>query len=197
VGFVYSNEGLSTFGVLLGVFSGASFYCWLVGGDYFAILDAISLVAPLSHGLARIGCFVAGCCYGRPIESNIPWAVVFNNPNADLPAAMLGVPLHPTQLYEAAGDIVIAGVLYFWISRKVEKGLIRRGSVFFGFFGGYGLLRFTNDFFRGERPIVANSGLTLAQLVSLVAISAAAMWFLGKAVRKNGKSVNGVTDLHA
>ena len=56
----------------------------------------------IGHAIGRLGCFCAGCCYGRPAEG-LPWAVTFTNPNS---LAILGTPLHPTQLYESALELM-------------------------------------------------------------------------------------------
>ncbi|HZE20726.1 MAG TPA: prolipoprotein diacylglyceryl transferase, partial [Desulfobaccales bacterium] len=58
-------------------------------------LDALALGAPLGQFIGRMGCFMAGCCYGRP--TNVPWAVTFTDPHTLCPYR---VPVHPTQLYE-------------------------------------------------------------------------------------------------
>ena len=59
-------------------------------------LDALGLAMPVGQFFGRIGCFMAGCCYGSP--SHLPWAVTFTNPQTLCP---LREPLHPAQLYEA------------------------------------------------------------------------------------------------
>ena len=62
------------------------------------------------HVVGRLGCFMAGCCYGH--ETNVPWAVTFTNPLArENVGTPLGVPLHPTQLYEAGVEAIILGLL--------------------------------------------------------------------------------------
>ena len=58
------------------------------------------------HVTGRLGCFAAGCCYGKPTD--VPWAVVFTNPLAAANVGTpLGIPLHPTQLYEAGAELLI------------------------------------------------------------------------------------------
>ncbi len=70
----------------------------------------------LGHGIGRLGCFSAGCCWG--VECHLPWAVTFRNPVAhDLVGVPLDIPLHPTQLYESAAEFVIFGMLYWRIRR--------------------------------------------------------------------------------
>src|SRR5262245_2813760 len=60
----------------------------------------------LGHAVGRLGCFFAGCCYGKPTE--LPWAITFSDPFAAANVGTpLGVHLHPTQLYEASAELLI------------------------------------------------------------------------------------------
>jgi phosphatidylglycerol:prolipoprotein diacylglycerol transferase len=170
---LFFDEGLPTFGVLLGVLAGVGVYCQLRRADFFRTFDYVFLAVPLCHGIARLGCFMNGCCYGRPAGPGIPWAVVFRNPGAEIPPALLGRPLHPVQLYEAAGDFIIAGALWFFILPGVEANRLRRGTIGFAYFAAYGLLRFMDDFFRGDEAPWFGFGLTGTQVMSLVTMLAA------------------------
>ena len=63
-------------------------------------LDCAAAGTAIGHGIGRLGCFFAGCCWGS--ACSLPWAVTFTDPRAHaLTGVPLGVPLHPTQLYEA------------------------------------------------------------------------------------------------
>jgi phosphatidylglycerol:prolipoprotein diacylglycerol transferase len=66
------------------------------------LADLISPLIALGLSFGRIGCFFAGCCYGK--ETSLPWAVVFKNTDS---LARLNVPLHPTQLYDAINGLVL------------------------------------------------------------------------------------------
>ena len=75
------------------------------------VLATSDLFAPglaIGHGIGRLGCFAAGCCWGKP--THLPWAVTFTNKNATT-GVPLGIPLHPTQLYEALAEGIICLVL--------------------------------------------------------------------------------------
>ena len=89
----------------------------LITADIFA--PAIAL----GHAIGRVGCFAAGCCWGAP--SHLPWAVTFTNPAAhDLVGVPLGIPLQPTQLYEAAAEAIIFALLYWRFARPHRPGAI-------------------------------------------------------------------------
>ncbi len=136
------------------------------------IMDIIAMGMPLAHGVARIGCFFAGCCYGRTCD--LPWAVTFRNP--DSLAFPLGAPLHPTQLYSSLGNFCIFLVLLM-ISRSGRLS----GRLIFVYLLLYGLFRSFVETFRGDprgAPFV--DFLSTSQTIGLTAaaVSAACLIFL-------------------
>jgi phosphatidylglycerol:prolipoprotein diacylglycerol transferase len=180
---VTNEEGFSTFGVLGGVMLGLWYACRRLKLDYLRTLDCVCLVIPVGHGIARIGCFLNGCCHGRPPTGDLPWAVVFTSPAAAIPADELGRALHPTQLYEAAGDAILAGILYFLIRPLLRKGILPRGLVAVIYLAGYGLLRFGSEYFLGNPQRPFGTGITSGQIFSLVIVFLAAS-FLAVAVSR-------------
>jgi phosphatidylglycerol:prolipoprotein diacylglycerol transferase len=152
---------------VLGAFAGIPLGVWLVARarkiPYLRLLDHVMWMAPVWHAFGRLGCLLAGCCHGRPTDAS--WGVVFRDPRAQVPDALLGVALHPTQLYEAAGDVLIAAILYPLLSRK------RPGTVTAAYFGCYGLLRFMVEPYRGDSVPFA-AGLTAAQFLGLALAAA-------------------------
>jgi phosphatidylglycerol---prolipoprotein diacylglyceryl transferase len=108
----------------------------------FATADVFAPGIALGHGLGRLGCFSAGCCWGAPCDR--PWAVTFTNPDANrLVGVPLNVPLHPTQIYEAIAEFVIFGILMWRIGRPYAKGAII--SLYLVL---YSTARFVVEFFR-------------------------------------------------
>ena len=88
-----------------------------------ATADALAPAAALGHAIGRLGCFLAGCCWGRP--TSLPWAVTFTDPAArDLVGVPLGLPLHPTQLYEAGAEAVVFALLWRRFGRPHRPGSI-------------------------------------------------------------------------
>jgi phosphatidylglycerol:prolipoprotein diacylglycerol transferase len=101
-------------------------------------LDALALGMPVGQFFGRVGCFMAGCCYGAP--SHLPWAVTFTNPQSLCP---LREPLHPAQLYEAFLSLGVFGLLFRLRTRKRFDG-----QVLLLYFTLAGLVRFVVEFFR-------------------------------------------------
>src|ERR1044071_4546755 len=82
---------------------------WLVRRYQLPAWTVADLAAPgiaIGHIVGRLGCLMAGCCYGKP--TTVPWAITFTNPVASLNVGTpLQVPLHPTQLYDAGAELII------------------------------------------------------------------------------------------
>jgi phosphatidylglycerol:prolipoprotein diacylglycerol transferase len=163
------SRGFSVLGAFAGVIGGV----WLLARSrripFLKLLDYVSLVAPFWHVFGRLGCLAAGCCFGRP--TRLPWAVRFTNPVCLVDKALLGVPLHPTQLYEACGEAGIFLGLWFLALPRVERGSLPFGTISGLYFAAYGLLRFGVEFFRGD-TVRGVFGLTGGQVLSLVLLSA-------------------------
>lgn len=140
------------------------------------VLDAGAVGIPIGIAFARIGCFLAGCCYGLPTE--LPWGVRF--PAGGLPPS--DVDLHPTQLYEFAATSLMVALLLAWRRVRPIYGL---GLPILG--GLYGCWRIFNESLRGdgERGTVLDGLMTNGQMTSLIlmgiaAAGAVALWRLGE-----------------
>ncbi len=124
-------------------------------------MDIIALCVPLAHGIGRIGCFCAGCCYGKP--GDLPWAVAFTHP--ETLARPIGVPLHPTQLYCSLGNFLIFACLLL-LSRTGKCS----GRLIFVYLVVYGLFRSFVEIFRGdERGAPLVDFLSTSQTIGLAA----------------------------
>ena len=128
----------------------------------------------LGYMVGRLGCLAAGCCYGKPTQ--VAWAVTFTDPAAALNVGTpLGVPLHPTQLYESLAGLIILVVLLV----VERRGRPYAGRTFWQFVLMYGVSRFVIEFFRGDdRGAVAM--FSTSQLISLVLVplSVVMLWWL-------------------
>ena len=107
--------------------------------------DAFAPGIALGHVVGRMGCFFAGCCYGKP--TNVAWAITFTNPYAAANVGTpLNIPLHPTQLYEAGAEALILGVLL----ATESKGRRYPGRTFWLYMLLYAISRYVIEMFRGD-----------------------------------------------
>ena len=130
------------------------------------LLDSLDAFVPgiaLGHGIGRLGCFAAGCCWGR--ETSKPWGVIFTNPLANsLVGTPLNIRLHPTQLYEFVTEVVLfLFLLWVWKHKSFS------GQVFGTYAFLYGIARFVLEFYRDDpgRGSVFGGALSLTQLISI------------------------------
>jgi len=157
--FMLQKGGLAWQGGFLG---GALAGVWFVRRKKLSLKPLLDLVAPyiaLGQSIGRIGCFLNGCCYGKPVS----WGIYFPTH---------GERLHPTQLYETAGLFIIFLILK--LQRPVPfkgTGLQRSGSIFVLYLVLAGLERFVVEFFRADHDILW-LGLSLAQFVALGVMAA-------------------------
>jgi phosphatidylglycerol:prolipoprotein diacylglycerol transferase len=169
------SQGFSVLGAFAGVVGGV----WLLARShripFLRLLDYVSLVAPFWHVFGRLGCFMAGCCFGRP--THLPWGVRFSDPVSMVDQALLGTLLHPTQLYEAFGEAGIFLGLWFLVVPRVERGSLPFGTISSLYFAAYGLLRFGVEFFRGD-TVRGVLGLTGGQVLCLVLLASGLALFV-------------------
>ena len=142
---------------------------WLVRRYKLPVWTTADLMAPgiaLGHVVGRFGCLMAGCCYGRPTD--VPWAITFTDPLAATNVGTpLGIPLHPTQLYDAGAELLILGVLLF----TERKGRPFAGRTFWMYLLLYGISRFIIEFYRGDASRgTVMAGLSTSQFVSLLLV---------------------------
>lgn len=209
--------GLVFYGGVIGGLVSAIAYSVITGVRLRDLLDILG--GPLAVGLAfgRIGCFMAGCCWGDvcvdqkqiasvadqnvryqintlPILSRpgFPLAVRFPadcgafNQHKELgllpPTATQSLPVHPVQLYESS----LAFLLAIFLQRKFRRKTWR-GEVLCWFCGGYGLIRFAMEFLRADNaPIYF--GLTLSQVISLIALAACGFLLAAQAWTSGAKA---------
>ena len=146
------------------------------------------LAAPaIALGLVfgRLGCFLNGCCYGKPTHSAV--GVVFPRGGsawrAQLDAHLIGrgeaaLAVHPTQLYESLGCLLLFVVLYFVLTPRAR----RHGDVFAGLLIGYGILRSLVEIFRDDDRGVVLGWLSTSQMISApLILGGIALYLFGRA----------------
>ena len=177
----YKAHPLDAFKIWQGglVFSGgliavAVAMAWYLRRHHLSFWATGDLWAPalaLGQAVGRIGCFMAGCCYGRPTD--LPWGIIFSHPHTLAPQ---NIPLHPTQLYSSLGGFVIFFILLFLHHKR--KFL---GQVFLWYLILHSTFRLFVERFRGdERGLVPGTEMTFTQLLAIIILILAvtALFFL-------------------
>jgi phosphatidylglycerol:prolipoprotein diacylglycerol transferase len=166
---VLQSAGIFFGGFILAVVF-AYFYMRAQGLPVLATSDIFAPGLALGHGIGRLGCFAAGCCWGKP--THLPWAVTFTNTSATT-GVPLGIPLHPTQLYEAFAE----GIICLILIRQLHK-VHRDGQVIGLYALLYGCVRFGVEFLREHDSSNPLGGpFTLEQWISL-ALAAGGIYLL-------------------
>jgi phosphatidylglycerol---prolipoprotein diacylglyceryl transferase len=167
------------YGGLIAALAVAAWYMRKTGLPVLPTADVFAPGIALGHGIGRLGCFSAGCCWG--VESHVPWAVTFTNPAANqLVGVPLGVSLHPTQLYEAFAEFMIFGILYWRIRTPHSTGMIISLYLLL-----YSAARFLVEFFRvHEQGNLWGGPLDTSQWISLALFLLGASYFVAAHRRK-------------
>jgi phosphatidylglycerol---prolipoprotein diacylglyceryl transferase len=141
----------------------ALWYIRRIGLPLWTTCDVFAPGIALGHVVGRFGCFFAGCCYGKP--TRLPWGITFTDPFAAANVGTpLGVPLHPTQLYEAGAELIILFVL-LWTERK---GRPFAGRTFWLYMLLYAVSRFVIEFFRGDADRGTVFMFSTSQFISIL-----------------------------
>jgi phosphatidylglycerol:prolipoprotein diacylglycerol transferase len=142
----------------------------------WGMLDIMGPVACIAHGFGRIGCFLAGCCYGKPTDSIFGVTYI----DAACQAEPLNTPLHPTQLYEAT--FIFSIFILLTILKKKKQF---DGQLFLIYIILYAIGRGVLELYRAdlERGFVIKDIITNSQFISLLMISGA-LYFYVKLRRK-------------
>jgi len=187
--------GLVFYGGLIGGVLGGIVYVKLKGQPVIPLADLSAPYIALGQAIGRIGCFFNGCCWGH--STTLPWGIHF--PKASWgaygqqledglikPGMPESLPVHPVQLYSAAGLILIFLFLRFAYNRNHAPG-----TIILLYMGIYGTLRFITEFFRGDSA-QSVFGLTVSQAIALgmVVVSLAAWGILKKAARGSNPENN-------
>jgi len=158
--------------------SGGVFYGGLIAAVVVALIylrrhnmplwtttDVFAPGIALGHIVGRMGCLLAGCCFGKP--ASVPWAITFNEPAAQaISGTPLGVPLHPTQLYEAGAEALILIFLLLF----ERRGRSFPGRTFWSYMLLYGVSRFVVELYRGDSRGLVFGTLSTSQFVSALLV---------------------------
>ena len=157
------KNGFVFYGGFLGGALGYFIYAKVYKIPFFGLTDNAVQSLPLGHAFGRIGCFCAGCCYGKETTSFL--GVIYTHP-AD-PYCPVGVKLFPTQLFESAFCLILFFAL-LTVKRKCKY--IRTGVLTIIYLLSYGTFRFLIEFLRGDEARRSFLTLSTSQWISLVLI---------------------------
>jgi len=158
--------GLVFYGGLICAIPTALWYIRRSGLPLWQTFDVVAPSIAIGHAIGRLGCFCAGCCYGKP-ATGLPWSVIFSDPNT---LAIRGVPLHPSQIYEAGGEFLNFLLLVFFRKRQSFDG-----QIFWLYVMNYSVIRSIVEIFRGDevRGFIM-PGVSISQGISFLLFIAAA-----------------------
>jgi phosphatidylglycerol:prolipoprotein diacylglycerol transferase len=152
---------------------------WLVGRYKLPAWKTADMIAPgiaVGHVIGRMGCFLAGCCYGRPTD--VPWAVTFTDPIASANVGTpLNVPLHPTQLYDAGAELLI--LVFLLVTER--RGRPFAGRTFWLYMLLYAISRYIVEIYRDdERGVFFHMPTSQFISILIVPVSLFMLWRLGR-----------------
>ena len=160
--------GLVFFG---GPLAAMPFTVWYMRKYKMPVWKALDAMIPglvIAHAFGRLGCLAAGCCYGKPTGTN--FGLRFYSDLVE--RNFQGIPLHPTQLYEASAlFILFCGMLYVFKKKHFD------GQVILTYFMAYPIIRSVVEIFRGDliRGFVIDDVLSTSQFISLLVFIAASI----------------------
>ena len=148
--------GLLFYGGVIGGALGGWIYTKKYKMPFWQFADSAAVGIPIGHAFGRIGCFLAGCCYGAPYEG--PFAVTFPSCSQGAPA---GIPRHPLQLYECGANIIL-----FIILMIVAKRNKKPGRVLGLYLIGYSIIRILAEIIRDDARALF-LGIPVASFISI------------------------------
>lgn len=166
--------GLRSAGVFYGGLVVAILTClvvvWRRGLPGWKLADVAAPAIALGQSVGRVGCFAAGCCYGK--VTDLPWAVTFTDPKAsEITGVPLAIPLHPSQIYLSLSNLALFIFLVVLSRRKSYDG-----QVFLWYLLLYAISRGLLEFTRGD-PRGQIAGISTSQVIAMAAVAAALVLF--------------------
>ena len=158
--FFIWRGGLSILGALVFTIFGLTFYLKKNKIKPLLFFDRVTIYAPLMEAFGRIGCFMSGCCYGRP-TSHL-WAITYNDVDSKAP---LYIAIHPTQIYSSLLLFAVFFFLYFYLQKKHVK----TGVIFSTYLCMISAIRFGVDFLRWDQEFSPYlKTLSISQILAIL-----------------------------
>jgi phosphatidylglycerol---prolipoprotein diacylglyceryl transferase len=159
--FGWQLVGLAIYGVLTGGIFGLVLYCRWKKLSVLRVLDCTALAFPVAQIIGKFANIINGDTWGNP--TSLPWGFTYVNPASFIPRDLLGVPTHPTPVYEQLWLLVVVGILLHAVPRlKID------GMAILLYLSLYSVGRFFISFFRVNKIIVL--GLREAQIIALAVV---------------------------
>jgi phosphatidylglycerol:prolipoprotein diacylglycerol transferase len=156
------NGGLVFSGGLIAALLVMVWYARQIGRSLWQIGDLWAPAAAIGQAIGRIGCFMAGCCYGKPTD--MPWGVVFTDTRSLIPQDMLNIRLHPTQLYSSLSGFIIFIILMILSVKKRFEGQVLLWYLILHSTGRLLVERFRSD----DRGLVFGGTWTATQFLTVI-----------------------------
>ena len=175
------SDGSGFYGAYLGGFLAITATARLKKMPVLPVLDAAFTVAPLGFAVGKIGCFLAGCCYGFPV----PWGVKFARGSLCYvtqraahqipPGAPASLPVHPVQVYDMVFGFSLFAALFLLSRRRRPPG-----EGFAACTAGYSAYRFIIEFFRNDpgRDTFGGGPLSDSQYTALILLAASSAFWI-------------------
>ena len=160
--------GMSFHGGMLGVIAALGWFAWTRRRPFWQVTDLVAPCVPLGLASGRLGNFINGELWGRAADPSLPWAMVF-------PQSGTALPRHPSQIYQ----FLLEGVLLFAVLWLMARKPRPAGQLSAAFLVGYGVLRFTAEYFREPDAHLGllSAGLSMGQWLCVpMVLAGIALW---------------------
>jgi phosphatidylglycerol:prolipoprotein diacylglycerol transferase len=162
----FLRSGGVFYGGLLGAVATGYFLMKRYKLPWWKTADACAPGIAVGNFFGRLGCFSAGCCWGKP--TTLPWGVKFTELGHEITGVPIDVPLHPTQLYESFSMFIV-----FFFLLWLHKHRRFSGQVILLYALLYSIIRFLIEFLRDDPRgdvfgLTTKTGLSTSQLISIV-----------------------------
>ena len=177
--FEFDVLGMSVLGGFLGGFIGVELFKKIIGHKE-STGDAFAIAIPIGHSIGRIGCLLAGCCYGS--HTTLPWGIQY--PENSFPYllhkhgnlipdnAIASLAVHPIPVYE-----IIFNILLFIVMFKIRDNFKTNGALFRFYILSYCSFRFFEEFLRADTGAALILNLKLIQINLIISVGLILYWF--------------------
>ncbi len=165
-----AGTGFVVYGGIIGGVLTALVYCKIKKAVFLEYFDLAAPSIAIAQGFGRVGCLLAGCCYGR--ETDSPLGIIFHNSDF----APNGVKLVPTQIMSSLGDFAIALILIWYAGKRREAGRVGGLYIILYAIGRFVIEVFRNDFRGSFGPLSTSQLIAIIMLVPGILLYFLPLW---------------------